>query len=129
MAFREEFEQSISQGMKLTKRMFLNILACDISTSGYADRVLDKLESVGGTKAKEYYKRVKDEWQREHDAQMKSVAHWYKGQCENEWENTKRKAVRESRKEQEVEHMKAGLQQKSDRELVILLQRLKQNDA
>lgn len=129
MAFREEFEQSISQGMKLTKRMFLNILACDISTSGYADRVLDKLESVGGTKAKEYYKRVKDEWQREHDAQMKSVAHWYKGQCENEWENTKRKAVRESRKEQEVEHMKAGLQQKSDRELLILLQRLKQNDA
>lgn len=125
MAFREEFEQSISQGMKLTKRMFLNILACDISTSGYADRVLDKLEAVGGTKAKEYYKRVKDEWQREHDAQMKNVAHWYKGQCENEWENTKRKAVRESRKEQEVEHMKAGLQQKSDRELLILLQSMK----
>ena len=100
MAFREEFEQSISQGMKLTKRMFLNILACDISTSGYADRVLDKLEAVGGTKAKEYYKRVKDEWQREHDAQMKSA-----------------------------EQLKADLQRKSDRELLILLQRLRQNGA
>lgn len=57
---------------------------------------------------------------------MKSVAHWYRGQCENEFENMKRKAVRESRKEQEVEQLRADLQQKSDRELLTLLQRLKQ---
>ena len=58
---------------------------------------------------------------------MKSVAHWYRGQCENEFENMKRKAVRESRKEQEAEQVKADLQQKSDRELLILLQKLKQS--
>ena len=46
---------------------------------------------------------VKIEWEYYHEKEMKSAAHWYKGQCENEWENTKRQVVRESRKEPEAE--------------------------
>ena len=115
--------------MKLYKSTFIKILGYDITTPGFAENALTRLEILGCSRAREYYEAVKTEWQREHDAQMKSVAHWYKGQCENEWENMKRKAVRESRKEREAEQLKADLQQKSDRELLILLQRLKQSGA
>lgn len=104
----------------------MKILGYDITTPGFAEDALTRLEILGCSRAREYYEAVRSEWQQEHDAQMKSVAHWYRGQCENEFENMKRKAVRESRKEQEVEQLRADLQQKSDRELLTLLQRLKQ---
>lgn len=119
-AFREKFEQSISNEMKLTRRMFFNILACDISTSGYADRVLSKLEAVGCVRAREYYKQVKDDWQRKHDESMNNVAEWYKkqGSKEEGGVNTNWKKMKEA------ELMKADLHKKSDRQLLILLQNM-----
>ena len=52
---------------------------------------------------------------------MKNVAAWYVKQ------NFDRREVRESRKRQEVEQLKADLQQRSDKELLILLQRLRKS--
>lgn len=123
---RKSFLHSFSCDMKLYRSTFMKILGYDITTPGFAEDALTRLEILGCSRAREYYEAVRSEWQQEHDAQMKSVAHWYRGQCENEFENMKRKAVRESRKEQEVEQLRADLQQKSDRELLTLLQRLKQ---
>ena len=100
---RETFKETIKPSMKLTKRTFLNILAYDISTPGYADEMLARMELLGCSRAREYYEMVKIEWEYYHEKEMKSAAHWYKGQCENEWENTKRQAVRELRKEPEAE--------------------------
>lgn len=124
---RKPFLHSFSCDMKLYKSTSMKILGLDITTPGFAEEALTRLEILGCSRAREYYEAVKAEWQQEHDAQMKSVAHWYKGQCENEFENLKRKAVRESRKEQEAEQLKADLRQKSDRELLTLLQRLRQS--
>lgn len=124
---RKPFLHSFSCDMRLYKSTFMKILGYDITTPGFAEDALTRLEILGCSRAREYYEAVKAEWQQEHDAQMKSVAHWYKGQCENEFENLKRKAVRESRKEQEAEQLKADLRQKSDRELLTLLQRLRQS--
>ena len=128
-AGREPLMRSLRPDVKLYKSTFKKILGYDITTPGFAEDALTRLEILGCSRVREYYEAVKTEWQQEHDTQMKSVAHWYKGQCENEFENMKRKAVRESREEQEVEQLRADLQQKSDRELLTLLQRLKQSGA
>ena len=128
-AGREPLMRSLRPDVKLYKSTFKKILGYDITTPGFAEDALTRLEILGCSRAREYYEAVRSEWQQEHDTQMKSVAHWYKGQCENEFENMKRKAVRESREEQEVEQLRADLQQKSDRELLTLLQRLRQNSA
>ena len=126
---REPLMRSLRPDVKLYKSTFKKILGYDITTPGFAEDALTRLEILGCSRAREYYEAVRSEWQQEHDAQMKSAAHWYKGQCENEFENMKRKAVRESRKEREAEQLKADLQQKSDRELLTLLQMLKQSGA
>ena len=96
---RKPFLHSFSCDMKLYRSTFKKILGYDITTPGFAEDALTRLEILGCSRVREYYEAVKTEWQQEHDAQMKSVAHWYKGQCENEFENLKRKAVRESRKD------------------------------
>ena len=124
---RKPFLHSFSCDMKLYKSTFKKILGFELTTPGFAEEAITRLEEQGCSRAREYYEAVRSEWQQENDAQMKSVAHWYKGQCENEFENLKRKAVRESRKEQEAEQLKADLRQKSDRELLTLLQRLRQS--
>lgn len=100
---RETFKETIKPSMKLTKRTFLNILAYDISTPGYADEMLARMELLGCSRAREYYETVKAEWQQEHDVQMKRAAEQSRDQWANEWENAKRKAVRGSRKKQEAE--------------------------
>lgn len=122
---REPFLHSFSCDMKLYKSTFKKILGYDITTPGFAEDALTRLEILGCSRAREYYEAVRSEWQQEHDKEMKSAAHWYKERCAEEWENTKRKAVRESRRQQEAEQLKADLQQKSDRELLTLLQKLK----
>lgn len=100
---REPFLHSFSCDMKLYKSTFKKILGYDITTPGFADDAIARLEILGCSRAREYYETVKAEWQQEHDAQMKRAAEWSRDQWANEWENTKRKAVRESRKKQEAE--------------------------
>lgn len=103
---RETFKETIKPSMKLTKRTFLNILAYDISAPGYADEMLARMELLGCSRAREYYETVKAEWQQEHDAQMESVAEWYRKQ------NFDRKEVndlRKQEKQQEVEQKKRGI--------------------
>ena len=88
---------SIKKGMKLYKSTFKKAFACDMTTPGFADDVIAKLEEIGCTKAREHYNNIVAEWQQEHDEMMKNVAEWYSKQ------NYERKAVNESRKLQEVE--------------------------
>ena len=91
---REPLMHSLRPDVKLYKSTFKKILGYDITTPGFAEEAITRLEILGCSRAREYYEAVRSEWQQEHDAQMKSVAHWYKGQCENE--NTKRKVVRDN---------------------------------
>lgn len=88
---------SIKKGMKLYKSTFKKAFAYDMTTPGFAEDVISKLEEIGCTKAREHYDNIVAEWQQEHDEMMKNVAEWYSKQ------NYERKAVNESRKLQEVE--------------------------
>lgn len=92
---REPLMHSFQPDMKLYKSTFKKMLGYEMTWPGFAEEALTRLEEQGCSRAREYYEAVKAEWQQEHEAQMKSAAHWYKEQCENEFENLKRKAVRE----------------------------------
>ena len=100
---RKPFLHSFSCDMKLYKSTFMKILGYDITTPGFAEDALTRLEILGCSRAREYYETVKAEWQKENDAQMKSVTHWYKGQCENEFERRKVKLRTEKEAEQQQE--------------------------
>lgn len=126
---KEEFLHSFSTGMKLYKSTFLKIYGYELSYPGFADKALDWLEMLGCSKARAYYSDIVAEYEHERDKGLKEVASWHRGDWENMLEKLKWKAVRESRKQQEAEQLKADLQQKSDRELLTLLQRLRQNSA
>ena len=126
---KDDLLHSFSTGMKLYKSTFLKIYGYELSYPGFAEKALSWLEMLGCSKARIYYSGVVAEYEHQHEKELKSAAAWYKEQCENEWENIKRKVVRELRKQREVEQLRAGLQQKSDRELLILLQMLKQSGA
>lgn len=68
-----------------------------MTTPGFAEDVITRLEILGCSKAKEYYNSVVKEWQHEHDEMMKNVAEWYSKQ------DYERKVVDQSRKLQEAE--------------------------
>ena len=119
---KDEFLHSFSNGMKLYKSTFLKIYGYDLSYPGYAEKALSWLELLGCSKARTYYSGVVDEYEHQHEKELKSAAHWYKDQCEND-----KKEVERGWRQKEVEQLKADLQQKSDRELLTLLQRLRQS--
>lgn len=123
MASKRELLDSISCDMRLDKSFFIKIYGYELTWAGFAEDALARLEILGCSNAREYYNRFVNEYEKEHEQQMKNVAEWYKKQCENDSES--RKVVSESRKQQEIRQLKADLQQKSDRELLNLLLNMK----
>ena len=120
MASKRELLDCIRPDMKLEKNFLLKVYGYEMTTPGAAEDVLTRLEVIGCSKARNYYTFIMSEWQHGHDAMMKNVAAWYRKQ------DFDGKKVDEPRKQQEVEQQtKDSLQQKSDRELLTLLQNLK----
>lgn len=95
MASRRELLDSISCDMRLDKSFFMKIYGYELTWPGFAEDALTRLEFLGCSRAREYYNRFVNEYEKEHDQQMKNVAKWYKKQCEKEFEEYERKAVRE----------------------------------
>lgn len=60
---------------------------------------------------------------------MKEVSAWYAEQCKRQWDKIQKEGRRSRARQPEVEQLKTDLQRKSDRELLTLLQRLKQSGA
>lgn len=119
---KDELLHSFSTGMKLYKSTFLKIYGYELTYPCYAEKALSWLEMLGCSKARAYYSGVVAEYEHQHEKEMRGAAAWYRAQCENE-----KKEVRKSWGQKEVEQLKADLHQKSDRELLILLQRLSQS--
>lgn len=117
----EQLLNEIQPGMRLTRAFFKKVLGFEMTWPGCADEMLSRLEELGCSRAREYYETVRAEWKQRHEQQMKNVAAWYLKQ------NFNRREVRHTRKRQEVEQLKADLQQRSDKELLILLQRLRKS--
>lgn len=93
---RETLMESLKPGMTLRKSTFRKILGYEITTLGFADGAIKKLEGAGCSRAREYYTAAYTEYKEEHEKMMDNVADWYSKQSDQ-------KEVRESRKQQEVE--------------------------
>lgn len=115
MPSRQELLKSISPAMQLDKNFFMKVYGYELTWPGFAKDALARLEFLGCSRAREYYNRFVSEYEKEYDEQMRIVAHWYKEQCENEFANMKRRAVRESRKD---------IRQMSNNELLMYLESL-----
>lgn len=114
---RQQLLDSIKPDMKLTKAFFLKIYGYEISFPGFADEAIKALNDAGCSKAREYYNNFVAEYQREHDKGLKLVAAQIRKQWEADWKRLQ-KGSEERRKQEMIQH----LLQKSDRELLNLLQ-------
>lgn len=83
---KEEFLQSIQLGMKLTKDFFKKVYGYEISYPGFSSQVITALEAAGCSHAREYYNSWVSEYETARDVELKKVAHWYRLECEKEWE-------------------------------------------
>lgn len=90
MPSREELLQSIRPGAQLDKNFFLRIYGYDITTPGFADQALSRMEILGCSKAREYYSCIKVENEVRYEQQMKAVSAQYVADLESKW---KRKEV------------------------------------
>lgn len=77
---REKLLDSFKPGVKLYKSTFLKIFGYEISTPGFANEALSRLESLGCSKAKEYYTEIVSEWKDEHEKMLQESAEWYRKQ-------------------------------------------------
>lgn len=81
---KDELLHSFSASMKLYKSTFLKIYGYELTYPGYAEKALSWLEMLGCSKARAYYSGVVAEYEYQHEKELKEVAHWYRGQCEND---------------------------------------------
>lgn len=65
-ATREDLMESLKPGMILRKSTFRKILGYEITTSGFADEAIKKLEDAGCSRAREYYTAAYTEYKEEH---------------------------------------------------------------
>lgn len=71
---------SIRPGIKLYKSFFLKIFDYDITTPGFAEDAISRLEILGSTKARGHYTRIVGEWKNQNEEVLHEVAAWYKKQ-------------------------------------------------
>lgn len=97
MASREELLSSISPDMRLTKDFFKKVYGFEVSFPGFANEAMAKLEAVGCSKARQYYRDWVYAYEKEHNAVLKCVAEWH---WKNE-EGQRRKRGDEVRRQKE----------------------------
>lgn len=119
MASREELMQGIKPKVKLNKDFFLRIYGYEISFPGFSDKAIKALNDAGCSRARDYYDKAVSEYEQKHDEEMKEVAAWYRKECEMQWQ--KRQMGGEEKRKWTIMQ---DLHQKSDRELLGLLQML-----
>ncbi len=120
MASREELLQSIRPGMKLDRAFFMRMYGYEISFPGFADKVIKALNDAGCSRARDYYDRAVLEYEKKHDEEMKEVAAWYRKEYEKQWQKNQIGGEKKWKW-----RIMQDLHQKSDRELLSLLQTLK----
>lgn len=99
---RESLLALIQPDMKLTKEFLKGIYAFEISYPGFSEQAIAALEAAGCSKARQYYGDWVNEYETARNAELKEVAHWYRLECEKQWEK-RRKEGGEQRKREEKE--------------------------
>ena len=90
MASREELLQSINPEMKLDRAFFMKVYGYEISFPGFAEIAIKALEDAGCSKAREYYTRLVDEYERNKREDLYPVAVEYVKKLERQWEKKER---------------------------------------
>lgn len=119
-ASRETLIQSISPEMNLTKGFFLKIYGYELTSPGFREKAIGVLETAGCSRASAYYENVVNEYQKARDQELKAVAAEYAREYDRKWQQDEKEGE-EQRKQQIIQ----DLHQKSDRELLNLLQSLR----
>ena len=87
---KEELLYSIRPDMRLTRNLFKRTYGYGITNPSFQGKVMDALESVGCSRARQYYETWVSEYEAAHDAELKSTAIWLKKEYEKEWEKQQR---------------------------------------
>lgn len=121
---KEKLLQSITSDMTLRKSFFTKVYGYEITYPGYADKAIKMLEDAGCSKARTYYEMIIKEREEYLYEKVKPIAEWVRNQISTEFEKITKKTDKrgdELRKAKIVQN----LHQKSDRELLNLLQSMK----
>lgn len=84
----------------IPKEFLKRIYSFELDYPGFADQAIAALEAAGCSKARQYYDDWVNEYETAHNAELKEVAHWYRLECEKQWE--KRQKEGEKRRKQEM---------------------------
>ena len=77
MMNKQEFLNNIAPDMKLTKAVFIQVYGFGLYDSNFKETALKKLESVGVSKARAYYKQFTTEYEDQQREEIKRAAAWY----------------------------------------------------
>ncbi len=83
---RESLLALIQPNLRLTKEFLKRIYAFEISYPGFSEEAITALEGIGCVRAREHYTSWVKEYESKRDAELKEVAHWYRLECEKQWE-------------------------------------------
>lgn len=97
---RESLIALIQPDIHITKEFLKRIYAFEISYPGFSEEAIAALEEIGCVRAREHYTSWVKEYESRRDAELKEVAHWYRLECEKEWEK-KQKGSEEQRTQRE----------------------------
>lgn len=103
MASKQELLDSLKVNMHLDKNFFMKVYGYNMTSPGFADEVIARLEFLGCSKARNYYTCIVAEYEHKHNEMIKRVAEWYAEQ------KTYTKGVNKPRKQQETEQKKRGV--------------------
>ncbi len=83
---RESLIALIQPDIHITKEFLKRIYAFEISYPGFSEEAIAALEKIGCVRAREHYNAWVKEYESRRDAELKEVAHWYRLECEKQWE-------------------------------------------
>lgn len=99
---RESLLALIQPNLRLTKEFLKRIYAFNMDYPGFSEEAITALEKIGCVRAREHYTAWVQEYESKRDAELKEVAHWYRLECEREWEK-RQKEGEEKRKREKME--------------------------
>lgn len=124
MPDKQSFYQGINQNTEYNEDFFKKVYGYSICDDLFLTAVATKLIGLGRKDVVQAYNEWFARWKAEDDKAMKNVAKWYIKECDKKFKEFQKKQQGKA-VEDWKENRKADLLQKSDRELLNLLQNLK----
>lgn len=125
MASRKELLQSIKPDMRLDRAFFMKVYGYEISFPGFKDIAIKTLNDAGCSKAEEYYNRIVSEYEQKQEESIRPVAQALQKQWDADWKKFVKEYDRKEGEGVRKQEKISGLRQKSDRELLNLLQNMR----